>query len=117
MMRLRQRITRENAASASDPNEESGGFFDENSNEKTIAMALDDVFAGLFNENSIDTNVNQLTGGIPADAMARVEGALQEVDFYASINLRQDASRLLNSLIAEFGDVGIIHDKKVQYGL
>ena len=83
----------------------------------TIAMALDDVFAGLFNETSIDTNIKNITGGIPEAEMPRVQGTLQEVDFYASINLRQDASRLLNSLIAEFGDVGIIHDKKVQYGL
>ncbi len=105
-----------NATAPSDPNEESGGFFDENSNEKTIAMALDDVFAGLFNEPSVDTNVKSLTE-IPPAAMERVQGVLQEVDFYASINLRADASRLLNSLISEFGDVGIIHDKKVQYGL
>jgi hypothetical protein len=105
-----------NATAPSDPNEESSGFFDENSNEKTIAMALDDVFAGLFNEPSVDTNVKSLTE-IPPAAMERVQGVLQEVDFYASINLRADASRLLNSLISEFGDVGIIHDKKVQYGL
>lgn len=105
-----------NATAPSDPNEESGDFFDENSNEKTIAMTLDNVFAGLFNEPSIDTNVKALTE-IPPAAMERVQGVLQEVDFYASINLRADASRLLNSLVSEFGDVGVIHDKKVQYGL
>ena len=100
-----------------DPNESSGGFFDENSNEKTIAMALDQVFAGLFNETSCDTESSSLAGEIPPEAMERVQGILQEIDFYASINLLEDAANMLNNLVLEFGDVGIIHDKKVQYGL
>lgn len=53
---------------------------------------------------------------IPAQDRQRVEDALQEVSFYASLNLLDDARKLLASLLDEFGDIDIIHDAKIRLG-
>ncbi len=55
--------------------------------------------------------------GIPFNAMQQVQAILQEVDFYASLGLMDDASKLILGLVQEYGDTGIIHDKKVSLGL
>lgn len=51
---------------------------------------------------------------IPDAQRKRVEEALQEVEFYASLNLLDDARKLLNTLIGEFGDIDIIHETKLR---
>ena len=54
--------------------------------------------------------------GIPDSERQRVSEAIQEIDFYASLMLEEDARNLLQKLIDEFGDVDIIHEAKVRLG-
>ena len=54
--------------------------------------------------------------GIPDSERAQVLEALQEVDFYASLCLMDDAQRMLQQLIDKYGDVDVIHDAKVKLG-
>ena len=55
--------------------------------------------------------------GIPASERQRVLESIQEIDFYASLSLMDDAKRLLDDLISEFGDTDIIHDAKERLGI
>ncbi len=54
--------------------------------------------------------------GIPDSERHRVTEAIQEIDFYASLMLMNDAHNLLQKLIDEFGDVDIIHEAKLRLG-
>jgi hypothetical protein len=54
--------------------------------------------------------------GIPDSERAQVLEALQEVDFYASLCLMDDAQRMLQQLVDKYGDVDVIHDAKVKLG-
>jgi len=51
---------------------------------------------------------------IPESELPRVQEVLQEVEFYASLTLFEDARSLLDTLIAEFGDIGIIHTTRLK---
>ena len=54
--------------------------------------------------------------GIPDSERQRVLEAIQEIDFYASLMLMDDARTLLQKLLDEFGDVDIIHEAKERLG-
>ena len=51
---------------------------------------------------------------IPESERQRVIEAIQEIDFYVSLALLDDAKNMLNTLIQEFGDIDIIHDEKIK---
>ncbi|MCL2325525.1 MAG: tetratricopeptide repeat protein [Proteobacteria bacterium] len=51
---------------------------------------------------------------IPESELPRVQEVLQEVEFYASLTLFEDARSLLDTLIAEFGDIGIIRTTRLK---
>ena len=52
--------------------------------------------------------------GIPDSQRQRVTEAIQEIEFYISLALTDDAKSMLDALIREFGDIDIIHDEKVR---
>ena len=52
--------------------------------------------------------------GIPPQDRKTVEESIQEINFYASLMLVDDARNLLNALIQKYGDVDIIHDAKLR---
>lgn len=52
--------------------------------------------------------------GIPPQDRKAVEEAIQEINFYASLMLLDDARNLLTTLIQKYGDVDIIHDAKLR---
>ena len=54
--------------------------------------------------------------GIPDSERTQVLDALQEVDFYASLCLMDDAKRMLQQLVDKYGDVDVIHDARVKLG-
>ena len=56
----------------------------------------------------------QAPAGIPPQDRKTVEESIQEINFYASLMLVDDARNLLNALIQKYGDVGIIHDAKLR---
>ncbi len=56
----------------------------------------------------------QIPVGIPPQDRQKVEEAIQEIDFYASLALIGDAKKLLSCLIEKYGDVDIIHDAKIR---
>lgn len=56
----------------------------------------------------------QIASGIPPQDRQKVEEAIQEIDFYASLALLGDAKKLLSDLIQKYGDVDIIHDAKIR---
>ncbi len=56
----------------------------------------------------------QIAAGIPPQDRQKVEEAIQEIDFYASLALLGDAKKLLSDLIQKYGDVDIIHDAKIR---
>ena len=60
---------------------------------------------------------SSVCAGIPDGERAKVMEALQEVDFYASLCLMDDARKMLQALIDKYGDVDAIHDSKVRLGL
>ena len=51
---------------------------------------------------------------IPDFERQRVIDAIQEVEFYASMMLLDDARNMLGSLIQEFGDIDIIHEARLK---
>ena len=55
----------------------------------------------------------QAPAGIPPQDRKTVEESIQEINFYASLMLVDDARNLLNALIQKYGDVDIIHDAKL----
>ena len=56
----------------------------------------------------------QAPAGIPPQDRKTVEESIQEINFYASLMLVDDARNLLNALIQKYGDVDIIHDAKLR---
>ena len=56
------------------------------------------------------------SAGIPPQERKAVEEAIQEINFYASLMLLDDARNLLTTLIQKYGDVDIIHDAKLHIG-
>ena len=52
--------------------------------------------------------------GIPDTERQKVMDAIQEIDFYASLMLNDDAQKMLDDLIATYGDVDIIHEAKIR---
>ena len=56
----------------------------------------------------------QAPASIPPQDRKTVEESIQEINFYASLMLVDDARNLLNALIQKYGDVDIIHDAKLR---
>lgn len=52
--------------------------------------------------------------GISPEDRQNIEESIQEIEFYASVNLMPEARGLLNNLIQKYGDVDIIHDLKMR---
>lgn len=53
---------------------------------------------------------------IPPSDYNTVQEAIQEIDFYASLALVDDAKKKLSELIEKYGDIDIIHDAKIRLG-
>ena len=51
---------------------------------------------------------------IPESERQRVIESIQEIEFYVSLALLDDAKNMLETLIQEFGDIDIIHDEKLK---
>ncbi len=94
---------------------------------RAVSNDLDDAFLNIFTDSpqpapaSIKPVEVPLSApkpaGIPEAERQKVTDAIQEIDFYASLMLMDDAERMLKGLIEKYGDVDIIHEAKVRLGL
>ena len=88
---------------------------------RAVSNDLDDAFDNMFKEPSKPAisliqpaKKPETPAGIPDADRQKVMDAIQEIDFYMSLMLHDDAQKLLDDLIARYGDVDIIHDAKVR---
>ena len=86
---------------------------------RAVSNDLDDVFMNFFNEPSepspaASQKEEAKPNGIPDSDRQKVMDAIQEIDFYASLMLMDDAEKMLAGLIEKYGDVDIIHEAKLR---
>ena len=88
---------------------------------RAVSNDLDDAFDNMFKEPSKPAisliqpaKKPETPAGIPDADRQKAMDAIQEIDFYMSLMLHDDAQKLLDDLIARYGDVDIIHDAKVR---
>jgi hypothetical protein len=88
---------------------------------RAVSNDLDDVFMNFFNEPSepspaASQKEEAKPNGIPDSDRQKVMDAIQEIDFYASLMLMDDAEKMLAGLIEKYGDVDIIHEARLRLG-
>ncbi len=85
--------------------------------QRVVFRADSDVDTGVIptpvNMVPVSTSL-PVVNQIPESELQRVQETLQEVNFYASLSLLDDARNMLSGLIDEFGDIDIIHEAKVK---
>lgn len=94
---------------------------------RAVSNDLDDAFQNMFTgaPKATPSGIKPVEvplsvpkpQGIPEDDRQKVMDAIQEIDFYASLMLTEDAEKMLNGLIEKYGDVDIIHEAKLRLGM
>lgn len=72
------------------------------------------VMTSSLQTETMPAEAVQSEARIPESERQRVIEAIQEIEFYVSLALLDDAKNMLETLIQEFGDIDIIHDEKIK---